>query len=93
MMVPTIHLNGTSKEQLLTAIVEAHSALLQAEGKLAETAPNGRDFYTQGAVAHTKAMDEHVSRYQRLETVRKELEQLAEEIDTQGRKTTHHHGN
>ena len=51
MIYPTIHANGTTKERLLEAIEGASLALKIAEEKLAQTAPNGRDYYPQGAYA------------------------------------------
>lgn len=78
MMRPTIHLNGTSKEELSRQIEEAYSALGEALRKLAEMSPNGRDYYPQGADAIYKAQDEHRARMQKVQDIRKELEELAE---------------
>lgn len=80
MMVPTIHLNGTSKERLLDALEEAYAAIHTAIEKLGETAPNGRDYYPQGPDALFKAQEEHFARMQKLEDVRRELQELAEAI-------------
>jgi hypothetical protein len=41
---------------LLEAIEEAHAAIREAQVKLAETAPNGRDYYPQGPAAHGEAV-------------------------------------
>jgi hypothetical protein len=51
---------------------------------LAEATPNGRDYYPQGPDVLYKAIDEHRSRQQRLESVKKELQELVENIDGQG---------
>lgn len=75
--VPTVHLNGTSKERLLEAIEEAYTAVGVALEKLSETAPNGRDYYPQGPDAINQAQDEHRARLQKLQDVREELEYLA----------------
>jgi hypothetical protein len=82
---PTIHLNGTSRESLLEAIEEAHAAIREAQVKLAETAPNGRDYYPQGPAAHDEAVKEHNARMTKLVDVQHELEELAEEIVSRGR--------
>jgi hypothetical protein len=78
---PSIHLSGTSKERLLEAIEEAYHAITVAQEKLAETAPNGRDYYPQGGQALNQATDEHIRRTQKLEDVKRELQRLAEHID------------
>ena len=43
-MFPTIHLNGTSPEELITAIEEAQHAINVACDALAKTEPNMRDY-------------------------------------------------
>ena len=43
-MFPTIHLNGTSAEELITASEEAQHAISVACIALAKTAPNMRDY-------------------------------------------------
>lgn len=80
MMFPTVHLNGTSREALLEAIEAAHSALLNAQHLLAQTAPNGRDYYVQGPDALYKAQDEHCARMRKLADVKEELEAQAEHL-------------
>ena len=80
MMVPAIHMNGTSGEALLeqnTGAAEAARELLRA---LVVAAPNGRDYYTQGHGALLLAEAEHVSRVARVESVLAELGELAEAI-------------
>lgn len=86
MIVPTIHLNGTSKERLLEDIEEAHQAICFAIEKLSASGPNERDYYPQGSAIFEQARTEHCSRLERLLSVRKELETLAEAIDTGGAK-------
>lgn len=83
MTVPTIHSNGTSKERLIEALCEATNKLREAFDAIRECAPNGRDHYVQGPAALGKAIDEHQSRLQRIDDVRKELDQLAIAIDEQ----------
>lgn len=80
--VPTIHLNGTSKESLVRDLCAAHHALTEAGRKLAATCPNGRDYYVQDnpeAAIH-KAMREHEARMAKLREVAHEIEQIAEAI-------------
>jgi len=80
MRVPTIHLNGTSKERLLEALEEAYQAITAAQLKLSEAAPNGRDYYPQGPDVILEAVHEHNARVQKLEDVKKEIEHICEAI-------------
>ena len=77
---PTIHLNGTSKSELLENLIEAGAACQHAIKKVAETAPNGRDYYTQDRNAFKQANIEHHSRLDRLKAVLAELEEMMEHI-------------
>ena len=81
MMIPTIHLNGTSRIALLAAHMEAGRKLRAAIDALRETAPHGRDYYPQGNGAISVAMREYQSRLDRLQGVLKELQDIAEAID------------
>jgi hypothetical protein len=80
MIFPTIHLNGTSKDDLLEALMEANAAIRDAQKKLAETAPNGRDYYPQGPNVIYQAQDEHVARMNKLVEVERELSEIAEHL-------------
>jgi acyl-CoA reductase-like NAD-dependent aldehyde dehydrogenase len=84
MRIPTIHLNGTSKDAIASAIEEAVAALRAAAEKLGETAPNGRDYYPQGPEAIGEAVREHASRMQRLATVQTELMEIWESLTDGG---------
>ena len=75
--IPTVHMNGTSRDNLVNPLREAYKALRIALDKLAETAPNGRDYYPQGPDAINRAMDEYRSRQERLQSVQKELTDIA----------------
>lgn len=74
---PTIHLNGTSADELLKNYRAAYNAILNAQAALQQTAPHGRDYYVQSGDSIAVAISQHVSRVQRLETVRREIEELA----------------
>jgi hypothetical protein len=81
MQLPTIHLNGTSKERLIEALCEASQALDLAFSALKQTAPNGRDYYPQGPEAIHKATEEHLARLRRLDDIKNEIDALALAID------------
>ncbi len=76
MQLPCIHLNGTSKVSLITALCTASDALYVACKALRQTAPNGRDFYPLGPGAFSKAEEEHRSRLQRLDAIKAEIDAL-----------------
>ena len=79
-IVPTIHLNGTSKHQLLNELTGALNALHLAIEAVQDAAPNGRDYYIQGPDAGAKAQAQHADRLARLASVRNELSEIAESI-------------
>jgi hypothetical protein len=83
--VPTIHLNGTSKESLLEAISNARLALRDALESLGHTAPNGRDFYVQGPNALHRADVEYRARAMAVLKAHDELGEIALAIDEQSR--------
>lgn len=45
MRIPTVHMNGTSPEDLLEQLVRAHQAVAGALEALDAASPNGRDYY------------------------------------------------
>ena len=80
MMKPTIHLNGTSKQCLIDGYFDVVCALQAATGKVAEHAPNARDYYPQGPEAYTIARAEHQSRLDRLWAIEREITEILEAI-------------
>jgi hypothetical protein len=76
MMVPTIHLNGTLRRDLMEAAMNAANAVRAASEQVARTGPNGRDYYPQGDDALRKAQTEHCARMMKLKQVAEELEDL-----------------
>ena len=82
--VPTVHLNGTSKRELIDLRAAAHSAVIAAMEKLVEAAPNARDFYVQGDEARQGAWSQHEARMTNLRAVRESLATELVAIDEQG---------
>jgi len=80
MIFPSLHLNGTSREELEQQIENATSAINTAIRKLNDAAPNGRDYYPQGETAIIIAQKEHQSRVERLKSVYDELFTIYENI-------------
>lgn len=83
MLVPTVHLNGTSAENLIRPLIEARRALRHALQAVDETAPNGRDYYPQGDDAIGVATREHLRRLDRIQAVSRELDELLEGVQEQ----------
>lgn len=81
MTLPTIHMNGTTKDALIESLCEASQTLDLAYQALKQTAPNGRDFYPQGPAALNAATDEHCDRLRRLDGIKKEIDALTLAID------------
>jgi hypothetical protein len=48
-IIPTIHLNGSSKKDLLDELRAAISSIDAAIDATRRTCPNGRDYYPQGS--------------------------------------------
>jgi|ERR1041385_2071933 hypothetical protein len=81
MTTPTIHLNGTSGKELLEGYMQALTAVREAQEKLQQTSPNGRDYYPQGSDALGNAINEHNARRDKLQSVYDELMDLALHCD------------
>lgn len=85
MMIPTIHLNGTSKANLLDEIEAAYVAIEAAISALRQVTVHGRDYYVQGPNAYPQARDEMDKRLASLYTVQQELQSMYEAIHAQGK--------
>ena len=81
--IPTIHLNGSSKQTLMDDLLAAHKAIEVAIDKMRACAPNGRDYYIKGEGVIMKAQDEHWERCRKLQEVCDELMEIAVGIDQQ----------
>jgi ferritin-like metal-binding protein YciE len=80
MIHPTVHLNGTSKDELLRQWLDAYHALREAREKMFDAMPHGRDYYPQGDGVIYKAQDEHRARIEKINEVLHDLETLAEGV-------------
>jgi hypothetical protein len=76
MILPTIHSNGTSPEMLRDGYSAARLAVADAERALGCVEFNARDYYVQGPDAWRAAVLEMESRFNRLLTIKTELETL-----------------
>ena len=55
MALPTVHLNGTSREELVQLRLDVVKAIREAVVALRKAAPHGRDYYVQGPDAYKTA--------------------------------------
>ena len=56
--LPTVHLNGSGRERLLTGYHTAYKLLCAASDSFSEIEFNARDYYVQGDNAFNKARTE-----------------------------------
>jgi hypothetical protein len=78
MILPTIHRNGSSKDDLFDGYMTALAAMQAAIDAVIQTGPHGRDYYPQGDDALRQAQAAHQDRLKRLHAVALELNTLAE---------------
>lgn len=80
-IVPVIHLNGTSKKELMRQAEEAGEALSKAIDALYKMTPNGRDYY------HTDnfrdAVERHCARVRLVADVKGEIDVILDGLDEQ----------
>lgn len=82
--LPTVHMNGTSKAELLDTLGEASEALDAAYRAVKQAGPNGRDYYPLGPGEMARAVTEHESRLLRIDDLKAEIEALMNGIDDGG---------
>jgi len=78
--IPSIHINGTSKDVLIDQLCSAILAINEAESVLQKACPNARDYYTQSKDAAQEALRQHANRLHALRAVCNELQEIAESI-------------
>lgn len=81
MIVPTIHMNGTSKAELVRGYEEAYESLSVAYEKMRQAAPNGRDYYPQSESAIGTAIDEHMERLEVVADLMQDYEDMIGHIN------------
>lgn len=75
--IPALHLNGTSKGELIRQLSDAAHAVTKAHAALRDGAPHGRDYYVQPLGTFEIAEAQHIERLRKLEAVHQELEAIA----------------
>jgi hypothetical protein len=82
--IPSVHLNGTGKADLLKQWYGVAVAVSTAMDALAAASPHGRDYYPQGDDAIVAAAKEHRERMAKLAAMHKEAEEIYLAIDDGG---------
>lgn len=80
MMLPTVHLNGTSRASLIEQYHEAYMKLQEALVALRKLDVNARDYYPQGPDAYRQANLEHCDRMLAVEKVQKDIGAIWESL-------------
>lgn len=73
LVAPHVHLNGTSKAELLEQLENIYTALGEAYDAVKRSAPNGRDYYPLPPDAMEAAREQHVRRLTVIDSLRNEL--------------------
>jgi hypothetical protein len=74
--LPRVHLNGTSRRELIDQYEMALDAVRAALIAVRNAAPHMRDYYPMGNDAFFRAQREHNIRVSTLLTIERELEQI-----------------
>ncbi len=82
MIGPTLHLNGTTYNALISQCNQALAALHVAREALADAQPNARDYVGRQS-DYTAAVDAHLRRLKLLHEMRVEFEETRERIAQQ----------
>ena len=85
MMIPSVHLNGTGKANLLAELETAHEALAVALLALRQVTVHGRDYYVQGPNAYAQARHEMDARLAAISAVQEDLLAIHVAIQQQGK--------
>jgi len=79
--LPIVHLNGTSRDDLLCGYLEVKRALTETLNRMNEHYPHERDYYVSpDPAAYIKARQQHVDRQLRLKELIAEYDALAESV-------------
>ena len=83
LMVPSVHLNGTAKKDLIEQILDVIRQLRKVQAAMAEATPHGRDYYVQTSQAIHQAMSQHVVRAHTINELITDYEEIVCKIDVQ----------
>lgn len=75
-MIPTVHMNGDTRQSLIDQNMAVYYAADKLLTALDGASPNGRNFYTQGPKAFSDAQTEHTARWVAVNKIRHEMETI-----------------
>ncbi len=78
---PTVHLNGTAKQELIDQQIKVIGATRILLGAMRNAQPNGRDYYPQGSAAFPAARDIWAAHIDAIRALHEECEARAMRID------------
>jgi hypothetical protein len=86
--LPTVHLNGTSKEMLYKGNIHILQAIQELEESISKCEFHGRDYYVQDTDPHSygtynKALDERRKHLKNIIAFKEYIEKHLEHIDSQ----------
>ena len=81
MILPTIHLNGTSAERLFESYHAAWRSVEEARDALGKIEFNARDYYVQQPEAWPTARAEMQARHEKLKAVSDELMTIMQHVN------------
>jgi hypothetical protein len=79
-VLPVIHLNGTSADDLANALVVALEKLWEAQQALANAGPNARDYYPLGPSVVQLALEQQRVREEQLQDIRTDLATVLDSV-------------
>jgi len=82
-VIPRVHLNGTSKGELMKQLAEVEEAVVTAIHAVDRATPQARDYSVIDDDAITRARNAHYARILKLEEVLAELQQIQEGVAAQ----------
>ena len=77
LVVPIVHLNGSGLDSLMEACLDQITAIDEAIAVMRQNTPHGRDYYPLGDAAHTQAVEQHMARIAKLQSVCDEVMSIA----------------
>jgi hypothetical protein len=84
-LAPTVHINGTSKDELIAGFANQYEALTDVLRCMERYAPHARDYYVLagGGSKFKAAMDAHVKRIEAIVQMREDLYAMLEKVQDQ----------
>jgi len=73
LVMPIVHMNGTSRRELTNLRYNAAHKIREALEALSEMAPNGRDYYPEPGRLE-QALEQHLRRVRMLTALQKEID-------------------